>query len=82
MWQSIGGQELGSIWGQGTYVAPDWSAGWLHKEAMFILNTWAQQEKGMNYNTLKTGWSLEDDTDISQENYPSARSQEVAGKIR
>ena len=26
VWQSIGGQELGSIWGHGAYVAPDWNA--------------------------------------------------------
>ena len=24
VWQSIGGQQLGSIWGHGSYVAPDW----------------------------------------------------------
>src|SRR3954470_25050613 len=32
--QSIGGQQLGSIWGHGAYVAPDWSADWLHREAV------------------------------------------------
>ncbi len=32
VWQSIGGQEVGSIWGHGAYVAPDWSADWLHRE--------------------------------------------------
>ena len=26
VWQSIGGQQLGSIWGHGALVAPDWSA--------------------------------------------------------
>lgn len=26
VWQSMGGQEVGSIWGHGAYVAPDWSA--------------------------------------------------------
>ena len=34
VWQSIGGMQLGSIWGHGGYVAPDWSADWLHREAM------------------------------------------------
>lgn len=33
VWQSIGGQEVGSIWGHGAYQAPDWSADWLHREA-------------------------------------------------
>ena len=32
VWQSIGGQEVGTIWGHGAYVAPDWSADWLHRE--------------------------------------------------
>lgn len=26
VWQSFGGMQLGSIWGHGSYVAPDWSA--------------------------------------------------------
>ena len=26
VWQSMGGMQLGSIWGHGGYVAPDWSA--------------------------------------------------------
>lgn len=26
VWQSLGGMEIGSIWGHGAYVAPDWSA--------------------------------------------------------
>jgi nitric oxide reductase subunit B len=41
VWQSMGGMEVGSIWGHGSYVAPDWTADWLHREAMFVLNEWA-----------------------------------------
>jgi len=41
VWQSIGGQEIGTIWGHGSYVAPDWSADWLHRESVFILDKWA-----------------------------------------
>lgn len=37
VWQSIGGMEQGSIWGHGSYVAPDWSADWLHREAVALL---------------------------------------------
>ncbi|HKQ46597.1 MAG TPA: nitric-oxide reductase large subunit [Phycisphaerae bacterium] len=44
VWQSMGGQEVGTIWGHGAYVAPDWSADWLHREAMFFLQQWAQSE--------------------------------------
>ena len=38
VWQSIGGQQLGSIWGHGALVAPDWSADWLHREALAMLD--------------------------------------------
>ena len=41
IWQSIGGQQVGSIWGHGAYVAPDWTADYLHREAQFLLNKWA-----------------------------------------
>ena len=37
VWQSIGGMEQGSIWGHGSYLAPDWSADWLHREAEALL---------------------------------------------
>jgi len=37
VWQSIGGQQVGSIWGHGAYQAPDWSADWLHREALMTL---------------------------------------------
>jgi nitric oxide reductase subunit B len=53
VWQSIGGMQLGSIWGHGSYVAPDWSADWLHREAVAILDRWAQRELGAtNYAAL------------------------------
>ena len=38
VWQSLGGMEVGSIWGHGSYLAPDWTADWLHREATFVLN--------------------------------------------
>jgi nitric oxide reductase subunit B len=52
VWQSIGGQEVGSVWGHGAYQAPDWTAEWLHKEAMYILNAWARAEKGKAFRAL------------------------------
>src|SRR4051812_46316084 len=36
VWQSMGGMQQGSIWGHGSYVAPDWSADWLHREAVSL----------------------------------------------
>ena len=41
------------IWGHGSYVAPDWTADWLHREALFILNRWAQAEFGANFDQLE-----------------------------
>ncbi len=52
VWQSMGGQEVGTVWGHGSYVAPDWSADWLHREAMYILNYWAKAEFNTDYNSL------------------------------
>jgi hypothetical protein len=46
VWQSMGGMEVGSIWGHGSYVAPDWTADWLHREAIFILDRWANSDFG------------------------------------
>tara|TARA_R110001599_G_scaffold353869_1_gene601194 strand:+ start:534 stop:2870 length:2337 start_codon:yes stop_codon:yes gene_type:complete len=37
VWQSVGGMEQGSVWGHGSYLAPDWSADWLHREAEALL---------------------------------------------
>lgn len=37
VWQSIGGMQQGSIWGHGGYLAPDWSADWLHRESQALL---------------------------------------------
>ena len=49
VWQSMGGQEVGTVWGHGAYLAPDWSADWLHKEAVFILDKLAMQTEGVPY---------------------------------
>lgn len=52
VWQRMGGQEVGSIWGHGAYVAPDWTADWLHREALFVLNLWAQSEYQTKFDDL------------------------------
>ena len=46
VWQSIGGHQLGSIWGHGSYVAPDWTADWLHREAVEWLDRDALDRHG------------------------------------
>jgi len=52
IWQSLGGQEMGTVWGHGAYQAPDWSADWLHKEAVYILNQLSWQEDNMPFEEL------------------------------
>jgi len=52
VWQSLGGQEIGSIWGHGAYVAPDWTADWLHRESVYILNSWAAVAGAREYHAL------------------------------
>ena len=52
VWESIGGMEVGSIWGHGSYVAPDWTADWIHKEAVYLLDYWAALEYQNNYKSL------------------------------
>lgn len=37
VWQSLGGQQVGSVWGHGAYQAQDWSADWVHREAEYLL---------------------------------------------
>jgi len=51
-WQSIGGMQLGSIWGHGAYQAPDWTADWLHRELLAWLDLAAQDEYGRAYDEL------------------------------
>lgn len=52
VWQTLGGMEVGSIWGHGSYVAPDWTADFLHREAVFILSRWANDDFGAAYEEL------------------------------
>ncbi len=52
VWQALGGMQVGSIWGHGAYVAPDWTADWLHRELIFVLDAWAKTEKQPSYEAL------------------------------
>ncbi|MCA9115344.1 MAG: nitric-oxide reductase large subunit [Planctomycetaceae bacterium] len=54
VWQSLGGMEVGSVWGHGSYVAPDWTADWLHREAVFILDHWANRDFGTGFDELSS----------------------------
>lgn len=51
-WLSAGGQQLGTVWGHGAYVAPDWSADWLHREATALQAIRLKQAVGSATPTL------------------------------
>ncbi|MEO7673900.1 MAG: nitric-oxide reductase large subunit [Pyrinomonadaceae bacterium] len=52
VWQAMGGMQVGSIWGHGSYVAPDWTADYLHRAALFVLNEWSAGQYGIDGRSL------------------------------
>lgn len=58
-WLAAGGQQLGTVWGHGSYVAPDWSADWLHREGLALLEIWAQQESKQPFAQLSPAHQAE-----------------------
>ena len=52
IWQSIGGQQVGSVWGHGAYVAPDWTADILHRELTYVLDAYARQDGAQPFEAL------------------------------
>ena len=54
-WLSAGGQQMGSVWGHGSYVAPDWSADWLHREVLALREILAQKLYQTRFDYLGTG---------------------------
>src|SRR5690606_19255428 len=49
VWQSIGGQQIGSIWGHGAYQAPDWTADWLHRELVNYQEVYSHTKFGKDF---------------------------------
>jgi len=52
VWQSTGGHELGTVWGHGSYQAPDWTADWLHREAVYMLDRMAMESDSVSFSQL------------------------------
>src|SRR6478609_3951788 len=52
-WMAAGGQQLGTVWGHGSYVAPDWSADWLHREATALQALRLEQRVGTAEPTIE-----------------------------
>ena len=59
VWRRLGGMELGSVWGHGSYLAPDWTADVLHREAIALLDhddafeDLSEEEQSMRIASLK-----------------------------
>jgi nitric oxide reductase subunit B len=53
VWRSLGGMEMGSIWGHGSYVAPDWTADYLHRDATAVLEQWSLTRFAAPYANLR-----------------------------
>lgn len=51
-WQSVGGMQLGSVYGHGAYQAPDWTADWLHRELLAWLELASIKEYGLHFADL------------------------------
>ncbi len=60
---SRGGQHIGTIWGHGSYLAPDWSADYLHRMGLYL----AARHHGLDSEAAGI---------FSQENYASLDPQE------
>jgi nitric oxide reductase subunit B len=66
-WRSMGGHQLGSIWGHGSYVAPDWTADWIHREAQAWLNAAADVQYGMGFADLSASQQAALEQDLRDE---------------
>ena len=86
VWQSFGGQQLGSIWGHGALVAPDWSADWLHREAEAMLELAAQASDGLGYASLPAGAQARLQAEVQplmrKNTYDAERDQLLVSDVR
>ena len=86
VWQSVGGQEIGTVWGHGAYQAPDWSADWLHKEAVFMLDKLALKSDSLPYNKVshqrQAALKIKLQEDIRQNGYQEAAKTLTVSDLR
>ena len=86
VWQSVGGQEIGTVWGHGAYQAPDWSADWLHKEAAFMLDKLAMKSDSLPYNKVsnqrQAALKIKLQEDIRQNTYQESTKTLTVSDLR
>jgi nitric oxide reductase subunit B len=73
---SRGGQHIGSIWGHGSYLAPDWSADYLHRMGLYI----AARHQGKS--AQETARFSQADFDALDQPTQARLSAEVASEIK
>jgi nitric oxide reductase subunit B len=79
-WLAAGGQQVGSVWGHGSYLAPDWSADWLHREALALREILAQRDFKQSYGSLGTGSKAQLDAMLKEEMRRNTYDEE-SGKL-
>jgi len=86
VWQSLGGQEIGTVWGHGAYQAPDWSADWLHKEAMFMLDKFAFKTDSLPYDKVNSehqaSLKIHLQTELRKNSYQSDTKTLIVSELR
>lgn len=80
VWQAMGGMQVGSVWGHGSYIAPDWTADWLHRELVTVLDIWAKAEYGNNFDQLSEDQKAILKNRIAKE-YKKNRYDPISGTI-
>ncbi len=73
---SRGGQHIGSIWGHGSYLAPDWSADYLHRLGLYA----AARHLGLD--AVKARTFSQNDFDALDGVKKAELSARVAGELR
>jgi nitric oxide reductase subunit B len=85
-WLSAGGQQLGTVWGHGSYLAPDWSADWLHREAVALQDLFARKNFNKDYAQLEAGAKAHVDalvkTELRTNTYNAESNQVKLSAIR
>ena len=72
-WRRLGGMQLGSIWGHGAYLAPDWTADQLHREALALLDIRAGGDFAALSHTEQAALTAGLSVDMKRNTYDAAR---------
>lgn len=77
VWRTMGGHQLGSIWGHGSYIAPDWTADWLHRESEIWLELTAQAQFSKPFAQLENFQKAELESRLRDDIRPNSYNTET-----